>query len=216
MPEVRGGKDASERRASRFFDDLWSQGDYWKLETSPFERRKYSRQVELLGPRTYGRALEIGCGAGAFTELLSERADQVLALDVSRSAIERALRKRPRLTNVEFRAADVMELEFAAAPGWDLITLSETIYYLGWLHSFFDVAWLAGQIFEATSAGGRFLMANTLSSSGDYLLRPWMILTYRDLFSNVGYVLEHEEIVTGVKDGANLETLVSLFGKRDD
>ena len=56
-------------------------------------------------------------------------------------------------------------------------------------------------------------MANTFGGVEDYLLRPWVIRTYRDLFLNVGYRLEAEEIFRGSKDGAALETLISLFAK---
>ena len=64
----------------------------------------------------------------------------------------------------------------------------------GWLYSLFDVAWLACQLLNATRAGGRLLMANTCGGVEDYLLRPWIIRTYRDLFLNVGYHREVEEI----------------------
>ena len=93
--------------------------------------------------------------------------------------------------------------------------LNETIYYLGWLYTFFEVGWLARQLFETTRAGGRLLLGNTRSGTEDELLRPWLIATYRDLFSNVGYELEGEAVHTGVKEGAELEVLLSLFRKSE-
>jgi len=45
----------------------------------------------------------------------------------------------------------------------------------------------------------------------DYLLRPWLIRTYRDLFLNVGYTVEYEETLRGEKDGAELDVLITLL-----
>jgi hypothetical protein len=58
-------------KAKRFFDDLWAQGDPWSFESSAFEQKKYDRQFEMIADRRYGRALEIGCGAGVFTRRLA-------------------------------------------------------------------------------------------------------------------------------------------------
>jgi hypothetical protein len=91
--------------------------------------------------------------------------------------------------------------------------MSETICYLGWLYSFFDVAWLAMQLFTATRDDGQLLMANTCGGVEDYLLRPWIIRTYHELFVNVGYRLTSEETFLGTKEGADIEVLISLFSK---
>jgi hypothetical protein len=96
---------------------------------------------------------------------------------------------------------------------WVFVVMSETICYLGWLYSLFDVAWLACQLLSATSVGGRLLMANTCGGVEDYLLRPWIIRTYLDLFLNVGYHREVEEIFHGTKNGVDIEVLISLFAK---
>ena len=45
------------------------------------------------------------------------------------------------------------------------------------------------------------------------MLLPWLIHTYRDLFLNVGYQLEAEEIFHGTKDGVDLEVVISLCVK---
>jgi hypothetical protein len=47
------------------------------------------------------------------------------------------------------------------------------------------------------------------------LLLPWIIRTYHDLFVNVGYVVQSEQMFRGEKDGANIEVLVSVFDKPD-
>ncbi len=208
MPPTRISK-----RCKGFFDRIWRQGDFWQLESSPFERAKYERQAALLADRRYRRVLEVGCGAGAFTRQLSTLAEHVLAVDVAPAAIERALANRPAGDQVEFQVADIMEHDFGADPPWDLIVISETIYYLGWLYSFFDVAWLVHKMFAVTESGGRAIMVNTLGTGTDYLLYPWIIRTYRDLFVNAGYALQVEEVLRGVKKGIELEALITLFAK---
>ena len=45
------------------------------------------------------------------------------------------------------RAANIMETEPESAGPWDLVVMSGTIYYAGWLYSFFDVDWLARRLF---------------------------------------------------------------------
>ena len=198
-------------RARSFFDGLWNQGDYWKLETSAFDQARYARLMELLGDRRYSRTLEIGCGAGTFTRLLAGVSDRVVALDVSSAAIERARAHGAIAGSVEFRVANIMEIAPEAEGPWDLIVMNETVYYLGWLYSFFDVSWLAHRLFTATAGGGRFLLANTFGDPAGYLLRPWLIRTYRDLYVNVGFLLEREEVFHGSKDDTELDVLISLL-----
>lgn len=202
---------ARDERARSFFDGLWRQGDPWELERSGFERDRYAALLRLLDGGHYPRALEIGCGAGHLTRQLVQYAERILALDVSREAIARARAAHGGGAQIEFRVANAMEFDPGAEGPWDLIVLSETIYYLGWLYPFFDVAWFASELFRATRVGGRLLLANTQGHLEDALLLPCIIHTYRDLFANVGYQLHHESIFRGTKNGAELEVLMSLF-----
>jgi SAM-dependent methyltransferase len=200
-------------RARSFFDDLWGRGDPWELETSEFERQRYARLMAMLDQSKYGSVLEIGCGAGAFTQLLAPRAERVLALDISATAIARAQRDRAYLQHVEFRVANIMDHDPHDGGPWDLIVMSETIYFLGWLYSFFDVAWLTSQLLAATRPSGQVLLANSQAGMSDPLLLPWIVRTYRDLFVNVGYALQKEEIFCAQKKGVEFEILISLLRK---
>ena len=203
----------TDEKARAFFEDLWKRGDPWELESSEFEQAKYMRQLSMLDQYRYARALEIGCGAGSFTRLLAGITEQVVALDISPTAIECVRTEGSGSATVDFRVANIMDYDVRAEGPWDLVVMNETIYYLGWLYSFFDVSWLAAKLFEATRGGGRLLMANTCGGVEDYLLCPWIIRTYRDLFLNVGYRLEAEETFHGTKNGVHLEVLISLYNK---
>ena len=202
---------ASKARA--FFDDLWADGDPWQLETSPFEHERYARLLGILDQPSYSRILEIGCGAGAFSRLLAPLAERLLALDISANAISTAQTTPGTPKQVEFRVANIMDYKPKNEGEWNLIVMSETIYYLGWLYSFFDVCWLASELFEATGPGGQLLLANTQGNAGEPLLLSWIIRTYHDLFLNVGYELRNEEIFRAQKSGVDFEVLISLFCK---
>jgi predicted TPR repeat methyltransferase len=168
----------------------------------------------MLADRHYGRVLEIGCGAGYFTRLLARLADRIVAFDIAPSAIERAKGLDGiDLPTVDFRVANVMDYTWQADSPWDLVVFNDTICYLGWLYPFFDVAWLAAQLFAATQSGGRLLLANTMDEVGDKLLLPYITRTYRDLFLNVGYRLEAEDIFRGTKNSVDYEILITLFAK---
>ena len=206
-------RELVSQKAEAFFEDLWKQGDPWEFETSAFERDKYARQFAILQGHRYSRVLEVGCGNGCFTRRIAGIADRVVALDISPTAIAQARQAADRREAIDFRIANIMDYDPQAEGPWDLVVMSETICYLGWLYSLFDVAWLACQLLSATRAGGRLLMANTCNGVEDYLLRPWIIRTYRDLFLNVGYRLESEEIFHGTKNGVAIEVLISLFVK---
>jgi SAM-dependent methyltransferase len=204
-------REQIRRAQGETFEDAWRAGDPWDLETSELDQQSYGRQLALIGDRRYDRVLEIGCAAGAFTRRLAPLADHVVAVDVAPSAIERAREDVP--ANIELRVGDAMELDPVGEGPWDLVVMSETIYYVGWLYTFFEVAWLADQVFESTRPGGRFLMANSYGNASHPLMRPWLIDTYRDLFTNVGYAVEAQESFRSEKGTVDWETTICLFEK---
>ena len=201
------------QKVREFCDGLWQRGDFWDFENSRYEKARCARLIAMLEDRRYQRVLEIGCGAGHFTRLLSPLAGRIVALDVSPTAVERARAVSGDLKGVDFRVANAMDYTWQSEGPWDLIVFNDTICYLGWLYSFFDVAWLASQLFETTASGGRLLMANSMDEVVDKLLLPYITRTYRDLFLNVGFGLDTEEIFSGTKNGVDYKILVSLFGK---
>jgi SAM-dependent methyltransferase len=206
-------REEAGQKALEFAEKLWTQGDFWELETAEYERIRYARLIQVLQGARYARGLELGCGAGYFTRLLAPQVDHLVAYDVSPSAIARA-RAAGGIATIDFRAGNAMDYAWRADGPWDLVTMNDTICYLGWLYSFFDIAWFASEIHEATRSGGRFLMANTMDRQGyDKLLLPHITRTYRDLFLNVGFALDREETLRGTRNGVEYETLISLFAR---
>jgi SAM-dependent methyltransferase len=207
-------KAAQETQAH--YESLWRAGDPWGTHDSEFEQQKYASEFQLLDGRRYGRALEIGCGSGSFTRRLATIADEVLAVDVAQSAIDRAREMDWDMPNVQFRVADVMEWELISAHKWDLITLADTMPCIGAAYTFVAVGCLGADLFAATTPGGRLLMANTYGGVSGILYRPWMSRTYRDMFTNIGYRIDAETLFQGVKDGVEIPVLISLFHKAPD
>jgi SAM-dependent methyltransferase len=218
IPGVSGGPMAEriliDQQAQGFFEELWQHGDHWEFDSSAFEQARYARLLALLDGRRYAHVLELGCGSGAFTRHLVRVADHVVALDISPTAIARACALWAGPVTVDFRQANIMEYDLQAEGPWDLVVLSDTMCYLGWLYSFFDVSWFASQLFAATRVGGHCLFANAMGEFGDMLLLPWLIRTYGSLLHNVGFHLETEEIFRDTKHGVTIEVLMSLFSKR--
>ncbi len=206
-------RELIDQKIRRFMESLWERGDPWDLESSDYERNRCAQLLKMVEGRRYGRVLEIGCGAGYLTGMLAAHADRIVALDISQAAIDRARSLSSGQTQIDFRVGNVMEYHPQIDGPWDLVVFSETICYLGWLYPFFDVAWLAVQLFEATNSGGRLMLANSMDETEDWLLRPWIIRTYRDLFVNVGYMIESEELHRGTKRGVEFEVLMTLYVK---
>jgi predicted TPR repeat methyltransferase len=114
-------------RDSASFDRLYREtADPWNYETSAYEADKYARCLALLPPRRFTRALEVGCSIGVMSEAIAPRCDSLLGLDFAPTAVERA---RARLIpSAKFEVASVPE---GWPQGyWDLIVLSEVLYYL--------------------------------------------------------------------------------------
>jgi predicted TPR repeat methyltransferase len=113
------------RLTAAYFDDLYAaERDPWEFETSPYEQAKYDATIAAL-PRGYETGLEIGCSIGVLTERLQPHVADLLAVDVSESALEAA---RARVPGVTFERRELPE-QFP--PGrFDLIVASEVLYYL--------------------------------------------------------------------------------------
>ena len=85
----------------------------------------------LLGqlPSRCTNALDIGCGTGAFSRLLADRSDRVLALDLSPHMIQVARERSRQYSNIDFLVADAMTWEFPAER-FDCVVSIATLHHL--------------------------------------------------------------------------------------
>ena len=88
----------------------------------------YDHLLRQLTPRP-ADALEVGCGAGAFTQLLASRARRVTALDLSPQMIRLAKSRAGGRGNVEYLLGDFMRLPLPAA-GFDCVISLATLHHL--------------------------------------------------------------------------------------
>lgn len=144
-----------ERLDREYFENLYAESrDPWGFETSEYERDKYERTLSVLASRQrrYRRALEAGCSIGVFTAMLAPLCDELLAVDVSETALAVA---RERLAGFPHVRVELRRLPEDMPEGpFDLIIASEVMYY--WPK---DVMLLALRRFEEALAPGGSLLA---------------------------------------------------------
>jgi SAM-dependent methyltransferase len=75
------------------------------------------------------RALDVGCGLGDTAEELARRGFEVVAFDVSETAIAEARRRFPR-SRVDYRVADLLRLPAELAGAFDLVVECYTLQVL--------------------------------------------------------------------------------------
>jgi predicted TPR repeat methyltransferase len=118
----------NERLGREYFEGLYAESnDPWNFEASEYEQNKYARTLAVLGERTFRRALEAGASIGVFTEMLADRCEELLAVDVSERAVAAAQRRLSGRGHVRIERRTLPE-EMPAGP-FDLIVASEVLYY---------------------------------------------------------------------------------------
>jgi len=86
--------------------------------------------LRWLNPPPGLRWLDVGCGSGAFTEMVAEQCAPAAVCGIDPSAEQLAYaRTRPRLQNAEFRQADAAALPFSDAT-FDVAVMPLVIFFL--------------------------------------------------------------------------------------
>jgi SAM-dependent methyltransferase len=80
-------------------------------------------------PASCKAALDVGCGTGAFSRLLAQRSDQVVALDLSPRMIEIAKARSKPYSNIEFQVADATRWAFPVGV-FDCVASIATLHHL--------------------------------------------------------------------------------------
>ena len=94
----------------------------------PSEHQRYEHLFAAFSDRHFDRAIEVGCAEGFFTPRLAEVADEVVGLDVSEVALQRAGRAGGTDSRLRFVRHDVSEGPLDPPP-YDLIVASEVLYF---------------------------------------------------------------------------------------
>ena len=108
-------------------DALYRIRDPWELDAEP--QRFRFRETSGLIEEHFGRVesiLEVGCGEGHQSKQLLQLCDDLVGIDVSRRAVERARVRCPQATFLE---GDVFTADFGDDTYFDLVVGCEVLYY---------------------------------------------------------------------------------------
>ena len=142
-----------------YFEQLYAADpDPWRFATSDYEREKYVATIAALPPGRFARGLEVGCSIGVLTQLLAERCEGLLALDVAESALAQA---QARCPGVRFERRAVPDQWPDGS--FDLIMFSEMLYYLDQP----GIARTAALAVDALEPGGSIVLVHYLGGT-DY------------------------------------------------
>ncbi len=151
-----------------YFEDKFAKPDPWMYFTSPYERTKYQRQLDIIKDRSQNpqEILEIGCAEGAMTLLLARSVQdaRITAVEISSKAFRRAQENLKQFDDrIELINADIAEyLAQLKENHYDVIIWSESIYYLGARLSQVAIYDLLSKTLSSMKAGGLLITANTL------------------------------------------------------
>jgi SAM-dependent methyltransferase len=98
--------------------------------------------------------LDIGCGTGEFSRLLSKRFERVIASDLSPNMIEVAKQRSRQFSNIDFQVADILQWE-PGAEQFDAIVSIATLHHL-------PVESLLPRLKAALKPGGRLIILDLL------------------------------------------------------
>ncbi len=156
---------SSQSLPASYFEAIYqSDRDPWKFETSEYETKKYAATIAALPKSRYNSALEIGGSIGVLTEMLAQRCNSILSIDVSKLAQDQAMQRCHKLEQVQFKLMNFPH-EYPEKK-FDLILVSEVGYY--WCRKDLKIA--QRRIFELLEPNGHLLLVHWLPVSPDYPL----------------------------------------------
>jgi trans-aconitate methyltransferase len=159
--------------AEEYFDDMFTQIDPWKYNTSLFERIKYERQTRIIKDRRPkpDNILEIGSAEGAYTSMLAEEfpTSSIVGIELSPKAVKRSRESLRRYgERIKLINADIIEHEPCLLTGeYDVCVWSESVYYLGARISLTEIYRLLMRMVEKLKPGGLLVMANAVDLPED-------------------------------------------------
>lgn len=103
-----------------------SGADPDRYASNPYELRKYADIMAVIGDRHFARGLEIGSAEGTFTAELAPHCAELLGVDLSDLAVERARRALADQRHVRFERR-TLPFDWPAGT-YDLIVCSDVLY----------------------------------------------------------------------------------------
>jgi SAM-dependent methyltransferase len=135
-----------------------------------YQKLKFDRLIALLPEQRFADALDLGCGLGLLSQKLAKRAERVLGIDIATAAIKQARQRGAAFSNLEFEAGDIMNLPLSLDGKFDLVVVTDVLYYLSPLDEVVLKS-VARRIADLLSLGGTCLLADHFFFSADPVSR---------------------------------------------
>ncbi len=144
-----------------YWEQIFESADPWNYNRG-YEQTKYQQTLDLLPEGRIGRALELACAEGHFTQMLAPRVEDLVATDISEIALGRVAQACSGHGNIRFALLDFRNDEIEGT--FDLIVCSEVLYYIEDRRLLRDIA---RRLRAHLAPGGRILMAHALVANDD-------------------------------------------------
>jgi 2-polyprenyl-3-methyl-5-hydroxy-6-metoxy-1,4-benzoquinol methylase len=134
MSGAHSSNDAFRAKEEEYYRELWSRESWGSVTPNPDEKARSEKIVSLIreyvlpaaGDRRL-RILDLGCGRGWLTNILSALGE-VVGIDPVSAGVERA---RALFPNIEFRCLESAELQSSLGlESFDLVVSSEVIEHV--------------------------------------------------------------------------------------
>ena len=124
--------DSPARGQKELNGEFEPRQDPWNYSTVSFQADRIHSELNMLdgvrGMEPFGKALEVGCAEGLFTEMLAPRCQSLLAVDISPIALTRARKRLQENAHVQFAQWD---LRIHPVPdSYDLIVIIHALEYI--------------------------------------------------------------------------------------
>jgi len=163
-PEPAQRAAAGAAPDAAYFDATYERhDDPWGFESRWYEQRKRAVTIASLPDERYTGALELGCSIGVLTAELATRCDELLAIDVSQAAVDRARGRVGDAARIE--RADLLD-DFPQGR-FPLIVFSEVGYYFRPP----ELSRVLDSIERALAPGGTLVACHWRHPVADYPLR---------------------------------------------
>jgi len=111
------------------WDKWYVRSNPWGIEGGDEDRIRMDVLLSRLKYARFVNLLDLGCGEGWLTDVLSRLAENTFAIDISQVAVERA---RVRFPHIRFEQGDLLDVPRdpeIARTAFDFISVSEVLYY---------------------------------------------------------------------------------------
>jgi SAM-dependent methyltransferase len=177
--------------------------DPFSYSTDPYEIARLEALDAAAGAEP-GKVLELSCAEGHLTRRLAARAADLLAVDISARAIERA---RERAPSARFAEGDLLVWEPGAEGPFDVIVVAEVLYYLDRPGVRAEFAALFPRIASWLKPGGRLVMSHAFAGDAELAHRR----SFRERFEGAGLRLVSESV--SALDRGGVRCLLSTLEK---